>query len=244
MHESEIIEIQSGETFHFDCNDRVRCFNDCCRDLTQLLTPYDIIRLKNHLGLSSSVFLDRFTLRHAGPQTGLPIVTLKPQDPILRLCPFVTSSGCSVYPDRPSSCRIYPLIRSVSRVGRTGEIIVRYMLIREPHCKGFENRLSRTVEEWITDQGLLPYNENNDAMAALISLKNSIMPGRLHGDVEQLFYTACYDIDRFRDEVFGGGRWAGLASEDAPVLARTDDVDMLNFGMAIVTNSIRKLADL
>ena len=69
MHESEIIEIQLGETFHFDCNNQVRCFNDCCRDLTQLMTPYDIVRLKNNLGLSSSVFLDRFTLRHAGPQT-------------------------------------------------------------------------------------------------------------------------------------------------------------------------------
>lgn len=240
MHESEIIDIQLGETFHFDCNDRIRCFNGCCRDLTQLLTPYDIIRLKNHLGLSSSVFLDRFTLRHTGPQTGLPIITLKPQDPIGRLCPFVTSSGCSVYPDRPSSCRMYPVIRSVSRMGQTGEIILRYMLIREPHCEGFENRRSRTVEEWISEQGLLPYNQTNDTMASLISLKNSIMPGQLHGEVEQLFYTACYDIDRFRDEVFVAGRWAGIISNDVSVSARTDDVDMLKFGMAVVMNFFRK----
>jgi hypothetical protein len=114
------------------------------------------------------------------------------------------------------------------------------MLIQEPHCKGFENRRSRTVEEWITDQGLLPYNQNNDAMAALISLKNSIMPGRLHGEVEQLFYAACYDIDRFRDEVFVAGRWAGLISNDVPISSRTDDMDMLNFGMAVVMNFFRK----
>jgi len=239
MQEAEIIEIQPGENFYFDCNQRVRCFNDCCRDLSQLLTPYDILRLKNNLGLSSSVFLDRFTLQHSGPQTGLPIVSLKPRDPIHRLCPFVTSSGCSVYPDRPSSCRMYPVIRSVSRVGVTGETIVKYMLIREPHCRGFDNRRSRTIAEWITDQELLTYNENNDVMAALISFKNSMNPGRLTGNAKQLFYTACYDIDRFREEVFVQGRWAEFASAAAPFSNQADDGAVLRFGMHVVMNSLR-----
>jgi hypothetical protein len=240
MHESEIIEIQSGETFHFDCNDRVRCFNGCCRDLTQLLTPYDIIRLKNYLGLSSSDFLNEFTLQHVGPKTGLPIVTLKPKDPVYRLCPFVTPCGCSVYPDRPSSCRMYPVIRSVARVGQTGETIVKYMLIREPHCKGFESNRSRTVSDWIIDQDLLPYNQNNDAMAALISLKNSIMPGRLPGNVQHLFQTACYDIDLFRQQVFVEGRWDDLLTEDAPVSAETDDMAMMKFGLRVLENFLKR----
>jgi uncharacterized protein len=239
MHESEIIEIQLGETFHFDCNNQVRCFNDCCRDLTQLMTPYDIVRLKNNLGLSSSVFLDRFTQQHVGPQTGLPIVTLKPQDPIRRRCPFVTPSGCNVYPDRPSSCRMYPVLRSVSRVNRTGGTIVKYMVIRESHCRGFESSHSRTVEDWIADQELIPYNVINDVMADLISLKNTLKPGRLSGKAEQLFYRACYDIDRFREEMFVEGRWDNLASGNAPVSARTDDEDMLKFGMAVVMNFLR-----
>ena len=235
MHESEIIEIKYDESFTFDCNDRVQCFNDCCRDLNQLLTPYDILRLKKNLGLSSSVFLDRYTLRHAGPQTGLPVVTLKPQDPIQRRCPFVASSGCSVYPDRPSSCRMYPVIRSVSRARQPGGITVKYMLIRESHCRGFESRRNRTVDEWLSDQELFPYNENNDAMAVLISIKNSVAPGRLTGKAEQLFYMACYDIDRFREEVFDKHRLADVMPDaDAPVSARTDDVEMLKFSMAVV----------
>jgi uncharacterized protein len=240
MHESEIIEIQPDETFHFDCNDRIRCFNDCCRDLNQLLTPYDILRLKNNLGLSSSDFLDQYTQRHTGPQTGLPIVSLEPQSPIHRLCPFLTPSGCSVYVDRPSSCRMYPVIRSVARSGPTGETIIRYMLIQEPHCKGFESSRSRNVSEWIDDQELIPYNQNNDDMAALINLKNSIMPGRLSGNAEQLFYTACYDIDRFREQVLVEGRCADLLSNDAPVSAQTDDVDMMKFGLRVLENFLKR----
>jgi uncharacterized protein len=123
---------------------------------------------------------------------------------------------------------------------QSGEVTVRYMLIRETHCRGFENRRSRTVNEWIADQELLPYNENNDAMAALISLKNSNRPGRLSENAQQLFHTACYDIDRFRQQVFVEGRWADLLSEDAPASARTDDVDMMKSGMAMVMNFFRK----
>jgi hypothetical protein len=119
------------------------------------------------------------------------------------------------------------------------------MLIREPHCKGFESNLSRTVEAWIADQDLLSYNHSNDEMAALISLKNSIMPGRLSGNADQLFYTACYDIDRFREQVFAQGRWADFISEDAPVRDQADDAAMLKFGMRIVMNFMRnRRADL
>ena len=34
------------EAFRFACGPEVACFNDCCRDLFQALTPYDALRLK------------------------------------------------------------------------------------------------------------------------------------------------------------------------------------------------------
>ena len=77
-------------------------------------------------------------------------------------------------------------------------------------------------------------------MAVLISIKNSVAPGRLTGKAEQLFYMACYDIDRFREEVFDKHRLADVMPDaDAPVSALTDDVDMLKFGMAVVMNFMR-----
>ena len=56
MEEEQIKELAEDEPFNFDCRCQVPCFNRCCRDLNQFLTPYDIIRLKNHLNLSSAFF--------------------------------------------------------------------------------------------------------------------------------------------------------------------------------------------
>ncbi|MEZ4604032.1 MAG: YkgJ family cysteine cluster protein [Desulfobacterales bacterium] len=36
------------------------------------------------------------------------------------MCPFVTADGCRVYQNRPSSCRMYPLIRVVRRARADG----------------------------------------------------------------------------------------------------------------------------
>ena len=61
--ENELTPLSADDAFTFGCNPGVACFNECCRDLNQFLTPYDILRLKNHLNLSSSAFLERYT-RH------------------------------------------------------------------------------------------------------------------------------------------------------------------------------------
>ena len=86
------------DTFCFACTPEVPCFNACCRDLNQFLTPYDVLRLKNSLGLSSSQFLQKYTICRTGPESGLPVVTLKPQTGPERRCPFVTSEVIVVFP--------------------------------------------------------------------------------------------------------------------------------------------------
>ena len=42
-----------NSTFKFKCHPNVKCFTKCCRGINIILTPYDIVRLKNRLGLSS-----------------------------------------------------------------------------------------------------------------------------------------------------------------------------------------------
>ncbi len=192
------MEVSPGDGFYFDCHPGVACFNQCCRDLSQALTPYDVLRLCRRLDMTSSAFLDRYTVRGVGPQTGLPVVSLKPLASPGLECPFVTPSGCGVYPDRPSSCRMYPLLRGAARHRETGRITERYLLIREPHCRGFERGPQWTVAEWIANQGLEPYNRANDEMLALMAAKNRAMPGALDDQTLHWIYTACYDIDRFK----------------------------------------------
>jgi len=234
MEPENIIELSEDESFCFDCHSKVSCFNECCGDLNQFLTPYDIVRLKNHFFMSSSRFLDQYTTRHTGPQTGLPVITLKPADPSTLKCPFVTSSGCSVYEDRPSSCRMYPVIRVLSRSRETGKTKIRYALLKEPHCRGFEEKQRLTVNKWMAGQGLALYNEMNDLMIDIISLKNRFMPGPLTGEVGQLFFTLCYDIDRLKEETFKTEHHV----IEIPDSVKSNDADLLRFGMAYLRDKV------
>jgi Fe-S-cluster containining protein len=134
--ENEFTPLAPEASFRFSCHGRVACFNECCHDLNQFLTPYDILRLKNGLELTSTEFLEQYTTRHTGPETGLPIVALKPETASGMACPFVRPSGCSVYAHRPSSCRIYPIARAITRSRKTGRIQAHFALLKEPHCLG------------------------------------------------------------------------------------------------------------
>ena len=48
MNEPLLIPLDPDDTIGFACHPGVPCFNHCCRDLNQALTPYDVLQLKNH----------------------------------------------------------------------------------------------------------------------------------------------------------------------------------------------------
>lgn len=226
-----MIPLSMNDRFTFSCSREVPCFNECCRDLNQFLTPYDILRLKQRLGLPSNLFLERYTRQQTGRDTGLPIITLKTDYSKGLACPFVTPSGCSVYSDRPSSCRAYPLMRMASRSRETGHITEQYILLKEPHCMGFQQNRSWTVREWIEAQDLAVYNRMNDLMMEIISLKDRQIPGPMDIKSKLAFHMALYDIDTFRSQVFDKNilnPW-DLDSKTLDVLKK-DDVEVLKYG--------------
>ncbi len=229
----EMIPVDLDDEMTFECSPGVSCFNECCRDLNQALTPYDVLRLKNSLNLSSDVFLRRYTAYHMGPESGLPVVTFKPDPATGHACPLVTRDGCSVYADRPASCRMYPLARAVSRSRQTGQITEFFALIEEPHCKGFGRRNNQTVRQWLAGQDVARHNQMNDRLMEIMSLKNRIMPGRLDpGDADR-FYLACYDLDTFRGRILEGDLLAGLVVPEGDLeRLKVDDLALLDFGLA------------
>jgi len=231
----KLIPIMPDEPFRFACSAAVACFNECCRDLNQFLYPYDILRLKKRLGLSSGEFLERYTTQHIGPESGLPIVTLKTTDNERFTCPFVTENGCHVYSDRPSSCRTYPLVRAISRSRESAKITERFMLLNEPHCLGFNEPKEQTVRQWIKEQGIEADNSINDKLMEIISLKNRLLPGPLDLKSRHLFYVALYDLDNFRNQIFNEGRLDNLDVDPQKLAdANTDDTALLEVGMAYV----------
>jgi len=231
--------IAPDETFQFCCSPEVPCFNACCRDLNQFLYPYDILRLKNHLGLSSSQFLNKYTTIHVGPESGLPIASLTADYADELKCPFVSAEGCRVYTDRPAACRMYPLARALSRNRESGEMTEHFALLKESHCCGFDQEGTQTVTEWIEDQDLAVYNRMNNRMLEIISLKNQHHPEPLDVKSQYLFRLALYDLDEFRTHVFEKGILEEM-KPDAEILeaARTDDVALFELGMMFVKKEL------
>jgi len=204
MRTPELLPIEKDETFRFTCHGKVPCFNHCCRDLNQALTPYDVLRLKNYLNVSSREFIQTYAVMFTGPSTGLPVVSLRFSDNEEKRCPFVTLEGCSVYAARPSSCRIYPLARALRRNRADGRVSEHFAVVREPHCRGFEQQGAQTVGEWVADQGLETYLAMNDALMKLIALKNQLRPGPLSAEHEHWTRMALYDIEALRENALAG----------------------------------------
>ena len=235
----KLVPISLEDSFCFSCSPDVPCFNACCRDLNQFLTPFDILRLKNQLGLSSEEFLAKYTNWHIGPETGLPIISLKPKDTQEMICPFVSEKGCMVYENRPSSCRTYPLVRAVSRSRQTGEITEKYMVLKEPHCHGFDHGKSQTVLQWIDQQEIAICNQINDKLMTLIGLKNRLRPGPLDAKSRNLFILALYDLDNFRSQILNKGLLDSFDVDSALFdSALEDDIALLELGMEWVKHKL------
>ncbi len=189
-------ELGPGQSFRFACHPQVPCFNACCSDLTLMLTPYDVLRLRKRLGLPSREFIARHVLAAQAPDTGFPMLRLRMQDDVHGApCPFVRREGCSVYPDRPGACRTYPLGRA-TKTDEHGNVVEQFFVVREPHCRGFEQDRDWTSASWLCDQELARYNAFNDAYMLLLSLARD-RGARLDQRQTNLVYLAAYNLDAF-----------------------------------------------
>jgi Fe-S-cluster containining protein len=242
--EATMEAIATDEKFAFACHRQLTCFNACCQDLNQFLTPYDIIRLKKELRLTSTEFLSRHARIHDGPQTGLPVVTLRSRDD--KRCPFVTPDGCRVYDGRPASCRMYPLARAVRRDPHNGRVTEHYAVLHEPHCRGFSEPTGQSPAQWIKAQGLADYNRFNDMMLDIISLKRRLHPGPLDLKSRAFFQLACYDIDALRHRIASADNLMDPLNLPKTIRQRLvhDDTILMQVGFNLVRHHLFGQTDL
>ncbi len=187
-----------GDTFSFACHPAVSCFTECCRDLKLVLTPYDLLRLKKALGLVSSDLLDQFVVIKPQELNGFPGVYLKMNEDERHACPFVSPEGCRIYKDRPGACRIYPIGRASSKTKGQDEAKEFHFLVKEDHCRGFDEAKEWSIKSWSQDQGLEPYTFFNDCWTEIIQHKGSLGPEALIPQKLQMFFMASYNLDQFR----------------------------------------------
>ena len=113
------------------------------------------------------------------------------------------------------------------------------MVLKESHCLGFKANETQTVREWIEHQGLSEYNEHNDVLMGLISLKNQLRPGPLDVKSAHIFHLALYDLDSFRLQIFDDNLIDTHAMEPAMLEAiKGDDVALLKFGIEWVKREL------
>ena len=191
-----IKRISNEEPFSFNCHPGVPCFTDCCRQLELALTPYDVARLRKNLNLSSQQFLNDYAIIECEEDDFFPRVYLGMIDDGMVSCPFVGDQGCTVYSDRPGACRIYPLGRGAYQI-EEGVYGAMHIVLREPHCHGFEEPDEQTVATWTKGQELHEYNSINDALITILhhpdtTKKKSTQQQR------NLFLDTLYDLDSFR----------------------------------------------
>lgn len=207
----EIITLGLDDIFPFDCRKDLDCFNRCCRDINLFLTPYDIMRLKKNLSLSSREFLDRYTTTIYMEEIGHPLVVMKMTGDD-KLCPFSGPDGCRVYPDRPWSCRAFPLEPCVGKAGDGRPLTPMYSVVKRPFCLGVneknpflekgdtggfpgENNLL-TVRAWRERQRTAVYEEMNDLWSQ-VTLSERFPAGGLDKSGIQMFFLASYSLDEF-----------------------------------------------
>jgi uncharacterized protein len=217
--------------FKFNCHKNISCFNKCCSDVNIFLTPYDVIRLKNRLKISSQEFLDKYTLMPIDEKQNHPVVMLKMNEDEDKTCPFVGEEGCSLYEDRPWSCRMFPLgVASPKGDGKNSEGDF-YFIIEEPICQGYKEEKSQAISDWIQEQRVEEYSEMGDRFKE-VSLHDYFKEGKqLNPAKQEMFYTVCYNIDKFREFLFESTFFNRFEVDEEIIHnIKHDDEELLLFG--------------
>uniref|UniRef100_A0A7V4GA60 YkgJ family cysteine cluster protein n=1 Tax=Desulfobacca acetoxidans TaxID=60893 RepID=A0A7V4GA60_9BACT len=223
------VKLTPESRFRFRCYPGISCFTACCGKTTIILTPYDILRLKQRLGLASTEFLARYTFRDVHDKSGLPLV-LMDMPRYGGICPFVRPvEGCLVYSDRPATCRYYPVGQG-SMITEWG-LDEFYFLVKEEHCKGHEEDTVWTVESWKKDQGADYYDEINSPWKAMMLRRSSVGKPDIDEKHANLFYMVMYDLDQFRRFIFNTNFLNVFkVDEDTQQRIYEDDLELLQFG--------------
>ncbi|MCP4042120.1 MAG: YkgJ family cysteine cluster protein [Gammaproteobacteria bacterium] len=228
---SKVPELLSPDTrFTFRCHPGVSCFNACCKQADVTLTPYDIVRIKRHLGMTSTDFLKEHTVPFELDAGGLPGVKLKTDDE--GACPFISGEGCGVYGHRPSTCRYYPLGLMSMRTEGTSSDEAHYFMVNEEFCKGHAEGRDISIAAYRKEQEVKEYDEKNRGWYQIILKKRSSGPavGNPTKTSLQFFFMASYDIDRFREFIQSPGFLSSFDIDDETISRlQDDDNELLDF---------------
>lgn len=222
--------LRPGAKFTFACGPEAACFGECCRQATVMLKPYDILRLRRRLGITSGEFLNRYTTKLQEDRSHLPLVFLRLDATDPPGCPFLQpGAGCEVYQDRPEACRLFPVTRGSRLV--QNEIEDHYFLKQLDCCQGFAQGPAYDLAAWKQAQGLEAYELLNQGWLEIVLKRGELNPPADDARAPALFQMVAYDLDQFRRFVFETA-FLNVFEIPAPVaeILKNSDVELLRFG--------------
>ena len=125
--------------------------------------------------MGSGVYLQKYIADYEMDKNSIAGVKLRPVENCTS-CQFMKPEGCSVYEDRPTECRYYPVALLSSR--RQDEYIDRevYAMVKEEHCLGHNEPREISVTDYRKEQGLVEYDELVRGWRQLILKKQTSAP--------------------------------------------------------------------
>ncbi len=231
------LRLKKGDTFRFRCHSGLDCFNRCCRNLNLFLYPYDVVRLKNRLGITSDRFLEEHVDVVLRPEAFFPDVLLRMAPNPEKTCPFLTETGCSVYPDRPDTCRTFPVEQGVIFNARAGRSEVIHLFRPPDFCLGQYEDKEWTPCSWAGDQAADDHNQMTAQWAELRRLfETDPWAGQgIESPRGKMAFMATYNMDRFREFVFNSSFSKRYKIQAARLKqAHTDDTVLTKLGFSWV----------
>lgn len=244
----EPLKLTMDSQLKFRCHPGVSCFTACCGNIKIVLTPYDILMLTRRLQIAPHEFLHAYTTPTYLEKTDMPGVAIKLREEDNK-CPFVTPEGCTVYTDRPTACRYYPVGMADFREGGSkdadGNEVTPdeekfFFLVKEDHCKGHEEDKLWTVGEWRADQGVDVRDEMNKKWLRLIMRRKSFgHQANLSEQAKRMFFMASTDLNHFRRFIFESSFLDTYVLDEKLIeKIKDDDVELMLFSFDYLAHSL------
>jgi Fe-S-cluster containining protein len=189
--------------------------------------------LKKSLGITAGQFIENHVDIIRRPNQFFPEVLLRMAANPERTCPFLTPQGCAVYPDRPDTCRTFPIEQGAIFDRHTGRATPVFFFRPPDFCEGQRENRTWTIADWTDNQEAKKYHRMTRKWAQIRGLFQSNPWGDEgpQGPRAKMAFMAAYNLDRFRAFVFESTFFKRYRVK-APVKKkiRTNDEALLLFG--------------
>ena len=147
-----------------------------------------------------------------------------------------------IYIDRPTACRYYPVGMANFHEGAQEEQSAEefYFVVKEPHCKGFEEDKTWTIREWREDQGVNVRDKMNKGWMEIVMRRKSFgFQATLSEQAKRMFFMASTDIDQFRSFIFDS-TFLKTYDVDQEILdkIKDDDNELLLFSYEVLASML------